>query len=121
MWASLCPDRVTDSKEDPLAAKLIALYTKPADEAAFNARYFPGHADLVKQFPGLQRFEVSRGLGKDAPYWLMAEMVFADRDALMAAMGSPEVAAAVADVQEFAGDIITVQLVDELEAWEPGR
>src|SRR5688572_13561631 len=104
-----------------MAAKLIAMYTKPADEAAFNARYFPAHVDLVKKLPGLQRFEVSRGLGKDAPYWLIAEMVYADRDALMAAQGSPEVAAARADVQEFAGDIITVLLVDELESWEAGR
>ena len=105
-----------------MAAKVFAMYTKPADEAAFNARYFPGHVDLVKQIPGLQRFEVSRGLGKNAPYWLIAEMVYADRDALMAAQGSPESAAARADVQEFAGDIITVLLVDdELESWEPGR
>lgn len=104
-----------------MAAKLIAMYTKPVDEAAFNARYFPGHADLVKKLPGLQRFEVSRGLGKDAPYWLMAQMTFADRDALLAAVGSPEAKATIADVQEFAGDLVTVQLVDELESWEAGR
>jgi uncharacterized protein (TIGR02118 family) len=104
-----------------LAAKLIAMYTKPADEAAFNARYFPAHVDLVKKLPGLQRIEVSRGLGKDATYWLMAQMTFADRDALMAALGSPEAKATIADVNEFAGDIVTVQLVDELESWEAGR
>jgi uncharacterized protein (TIGR02118 family) len=103
-----------------LAAKVFAMYTKPADEEAFNARYFPGHVDLVKKIPGLQRFEVSRGLGKNAPFWLIAEMVYADRDALMAAQASPESAAARADVMEFAGDIITVLLVDdELESWEP--
>jgi uncharacterized protein (TIGR02118 family) len=103
-----------------MAAKMIAMYRRPDDEAAFNARYFPAHVHLVKKFPGLRRVEVSRGLGKDAPYWLMAEMVFENRDALMAAMGSPEVAAAVADVQEFAGDILTVMLADEVESWEPG-
>ena len=103
-----------------MAAKLIAMYRRPDDEAAFNARYFPAHVDLVKKFPGLRRVEVSRGLGKDAPYWLMAEMIFENRDTLMAAMGSPEVAAAVADVQEFAGDFLTVMLADEVESWEPG-
>lgn len=104
-----------------MAAKLIALYKKPADEAAFNARYFPDHLDLVKQLPGLLRIEVSRGLGRDAPYWMMTEMFFADRDALMAAVGSPEANATIADVQDFAGDIVTVLLVDERESWEAGR
>lgn len=104
-----------------MAAKMIAMYKRPDDEDAFNARYFPSHADLVKKLPGLQRFEVSRGLGKDAPYWMMAEMTFADRDALMSAINSPEAKATIADVQEFAGDIVSVLLVDEVESWEPGR
>ncbi|HEX5166774.1 MAG TPA: EthD family reductase [Thermomicrobiales bacterium] len=103
-----------------MAAKVIAMYKRPADEAAFNARYFTAHLDLVRKIPGLQQIEVTRGLGKEAPYWLITEMTYADRDALMAATGSPESAAARADVQEFAADIITVVMVDELETWEPG-
>lgn len=103
-----------------MAAKLIAMYKRPDDEDAFKARYFPDHLDLVKQLPGLQRIEVSRGLGRDAPYWMMTQMTFADRDALMAAVGSPEAKATMDDVQEFAGDIVTVMLSDELETWEAG-
>jgi len=103
-----------------MAAKLIAMYTRPADEQAFNARYFPGHVDLVKKLPGLQRIDISRGLGKDAPYWLMAQMTFADRDAMMAALATPEAKATTDDVQEFAGDIVSILLVDEVESWEPG-
>ena len=103
-----------------MAAKVIAMYTRPADEEAFKARYFPAHVDLVKKLPGLQRIEVSRGLGKDAPYWMMAEMTFENRDALMAAVGSDEAKVTIADAQEFAGDILTVMLADEMESWEPG-
>ena len=104
-----------------MAAKLIAMYKRPSDEAAFNARYFPDHLNLVKQLPGVQRVEVSRGLGREAPYWMLTEMTFANRDALLAAVGSPEANATNADVQEFAGDVVTVLLVDELESWEVGK
>lgn len=103
-----------------MAARLIAMYKRPDDEAAFNARYFPAHVDLVKQLPGLQKVEISRGLGREAPYWQMTQMTFADRDALMAAVNSPEAKATIDDVQEFAGDIVTVLLVDDLDTWEPG-
>ncbi len=104
-----------------MAAKMIAMYTRPADEDAFNARYFPGHLDLVKQLPGLQRIEVSRVMGRDATYWMVNEMIFADRDALMVAVNSPEAKATMVDVQEFAADISTVLLADERESWEPGQ
>jgi len=103
-----------------MVARLIAMYKRPADEEAFNARYFPTHLDLVKQLPGLQRVEVMRGLGRDAPYWMMTQMTFENRDALMAAVGSPEASATIADVEEFAGDIVTILLADERESWEPG-
>ena len=103
-----------------MAAKMIALYKRPADEEAFRARYFPGHLDLVKTMPGLQRVEVSRGMGRDAPYWMVTAMTFENRDALMAAANSPEAAAVLSDVQEFATDIVTVMLADQIEAWELG-
>ncbi len=43
-------------------AKLIALYKKPADSAAFDAHYFATHIPLAKKVPGLRRYEVSTGL-----------------------------------------------------------
>ena len=42
-------------------AKLIALYKKPADVAAFNEYYFATHVPLAKKVPGLRSSEVSTG------------------------------------------------------------
>jgi uncharacterized protein (TIGR02118 family) len=42
-------------------AKLVALYKKPADAAAFEAYYFGTHAPIAKKVPGLRRCEVSAG------------------------------------------------------------
>lgn len=42
-------------------AKLIALYRKPADSAAFDRHYFSVHVPLAKTIPGLRGYEVSTG------------------------------------------------------------
>lgn len=103
----------------PTGAKLVVLYRTPADPAAFDARYFEGHLPLVRRFPGLRCLTVSRGMGRDAPYYLMAEMQFDSADDLKACLRSPEAAAAVADVQEFAADIVTVLPLVTAEVWDP--
>ena len=45
--------------------KLVALYSKPEDPAAFEKHYAEVHRPLVERIPGLSRLVVSRGL--DAP------------------------------------------------------
>jgi len=42
-------------------AKLIVLYKKPADTAAFDAYYKATHAPLAKKIPGLRGYEISEG------------------------------------------------------------
>jgi uncharacterized protein (TIGR02118 family) len=102
-----------------MGTKLIALYTQPNDPEAFEKRYFEGHVPFVKKLPGIRGVEISRGRGKDAPYYLMAEMAFDSVDDLRAALRSPEMAATAADVQEFAGDLLTIFQVETLDFWEP--
>ncbi len=89
--------------------KLVALYKKPADVAAFEKHYTEVHAPLAKKMPGLRRMEVCRFTGSpggEPKFYLMAEIYFDSGDALKAALGSPEGKAAGKDVMGFAGDLI---------------
>lgn len=91
--------------------KLIALYKKPADPAAFDKRYFDVHAPLAAKMPGLRKMEVARCYGApggEPRFYLQAEMYFDSKDALAAALSSPEGKAAGKDVMSFAGDLITM-------------
>jgi uncharacterized protein (TIGR02118 family) len=90
-------------------ASVLALYKKPADPAAFDAYYRDHHAPLAKTLPGLLSYTIGRG-GDKEPYYLVAILTFESPAALGAALGSPEGAAIVADLQKFAQagvDILT--------------
>ncbi len=97
--------------------KLIVLYGQPTDPAAFDAHYFSTHADLVAKMPGVQRFEAAKcgSLdGSTSPYYLQAELWFADEAALQACLASPEGAAAAGDVPNFASGGATMLTGDVL-------
>jgi uncharacterized protein (TIGR02118 family) len=97
--------------------KLIALYAKPEDPAAFEKHYTEVHRPLVERIPGLSRLVLSRGLeapwGAPSPYYLMAEMHFADEATFKAAMASPENAACGKDLRKFAANNVTLMVVRE--------
>ncbi len=92
--------------------KLIALYARPADPAAFDRHYRQTHLPLVQAWPGLRRLEVARVVGMpgggEPPYYLIAEMSFDDMDALRSALRSPQGRAAADDVQRFAAGLVTL-------------
>lgn len=96
--------------------KLIALYRQPADVDAFLKHYQEVHLPLVAKTPGLLRTEINRvtaaPMGGEPPYFLIAEMVFADQDSFDAAMKSPENRAAGKDLMGFARDIVTLLVAD---------
>jgi len=86
--------------------KLVALYSKPDDVAAFEKHYTEIHAPLAKKMPGLKKLEVSHMTGSpggEPKFYMMAEMYFESKEAMMAALGSPEGKAAAKDVMGFAG------------------
>lgn len=87
-------------------AKLIALYKKPADVAAFDAYYFSIQVPLAKTIPGLRRYEVSVGpvatLQGESPFHLAAILSFDSRNAIQQALASPEGKATAADLANFA-------------------
>ena len=90
--------------------KLIALYRKPEDTAEFDKHYDNVHTPLVKKYPGLQKLEITRITGApigETKYYLMAEMYFDNKDAMDAALASPEGKAVTRDLMSFAADLIT--------------
>jgi uncharacterized protein (TIGR02118 family) len=98
--------------------KFIAAYRTPADTAAFDAHYQSVHTPLVKKIPGLAQLVVNRGFsppwGGEAPYYLIAEMHFADEPSFTAAMSSPENKAAGRDLRGFAKDLVTMGTMVEI-------
>ncbi len=91
--------------------KLIALYRKPADPAAFDEHYRTIHTPLVRKYPGLRKLEITRITGApigDTKFHLMAEMYFDSKETMNAAMASQEGKAVARDLMSFAADVVTV-------------
>ncbi len=101
-----------------MTVKLVVLYTQPDDPDAFDEHYLGVHAPLVENVPGLQRFEGARLVaaadGGEQTYFRIAELWFADQDALQAGLGSDEGKATAADYQQIAppGSRMFVAVVD---------
>jgi uncharacterized protein (TIGR02118 family) len=96
--------------------KLVALYQQPTDPATFDDAYFQTHLPLIKLVPGLERTVISRfkrTVMGDGPY-LMAEMYFADEEALKSAMRSPEMAVAGENLDGFAKGLVSLMFTEEL-------
>lgn len=96
-------------------SKLVALYKQPADAAAFDKAYFETHLPLIEKVPGLQSTQITRftrNVMGDG-YYLMAEMYFAEEGALKAAMKSPEMAAAGANLDSFAKGLYSLLFAAE--------
>ena len=101
-----------------MPVKLVVLYTQPEDADAFDEHYLGVHAPLVDNIPGLQRFEGARIVaapdGGEQTFFRIAELWFADHDALGAALGSAEGQATAKDFAQIAppGSRMFVAAVD---------
>jgi uncharacterized protein (TIGR02118 family) len=76
--------------------KITVQYFDPADGDDFVTAYRERHVPLVQAVPGLERFTISLPHDDGAPY-LVAELWFADGDALGTAGASAEMAVVRAD------------------------
>jgi uncharacterized protein (TIGR02118 family) len=99
--------------------KLVAIYAAPKDPEAFEKAYIEEHIPLIKKVPGLLDLQVVKltrvVVGNRAPY-MLATMTFADKDALKAAMNSPEMAAAGESLDSFAKGMYTLCFGEGKEA-----
>lgn len=97
--------------------KLIALYRKPADPAAFDRAYNDTHVPLVKKIPNLRRIEISRVTGTprgEPEYYLVAQLYFDDKAAMDAAMVSPENMEAGKNLAGFARGLGTFLFAEDV-------
>ena len=100
-------------------SKMLVIYRKPADPAAFDNHYFATHVPLAKQLPGLRNYRVSRGpivgrMTPEAPY-MIATLHFDSMAAMQAAFATEVGKACAADRRVFAPDDAdaTMLLFDE--------
>jgi len=92
--------------------KITVLYGRPADAGVFEDYYTRTHIPIAARIPGVARKEFTRFLagpdGSRPAYYRMVELYFASEAHLHAALGSPEVQAAIADIPNFATGGATV-------------
>ena len=91
--------------------KLVALYRRPADTAAFDRHYSERHIPLIKKIPGLRTLEITSITGApigEPKFYLMAEMHYDSVEAMNAANASPEGKAAARDLMSFAAETVTL-------------
>ncbi len=102
-----------------MTVKLVVLYAQPEDADAFNRHYLDVHVPLVSKIPGLQRFESGRISaavdGGEHTYSRLAELYFADQEALGKGIASAEGKATAADYQQIAppGSRMFVEELDD--------
>ena len=86
--------------------RLIALYSTPDDTDAFDTHYRDVHSAIVARYPNLRDVRLSKLVGvggRDAAYYLMAEMSFDTATDLDAALMSEAGAESAKDLRNFAG------------------
>ncbi|SRR6266516_2646956 len=94
--------------------RIVSLHGQPDDPAEFD-RYYRGiHTPLVQRIPGVRNIRFGHVLGtKDGappPYYLVSDVYFDDAAALEAAQSTAEMAAALADVPNFATGGVTIMV-----------
>jgi uncharacterized protein (TIGR02118 family) len=97
-------------------AKVIAMYKRPVDPAAFDRYYYATHVPIAKKIPGLRHYEVTSGpvttLDGPSPYHLVALLSFDSLAAIQAALGTPEGQATAADLGNFATGGVDLYIAD---------
>jgi len=90
---------------------LTVCYGHPADPAKFDDYYMSTHKPLAEKMPGVLSYTIRHVASLDdsaPPYFLIAELAFESAAAMGVGLSSPEGAAAVADVPNFADGGVTM-------------
>jgi uncharacterized protein (TIGR02118 family) len=88
-----------------MTAKLIALWGRPKDAEGFDHHYRTVHLELVKRWPNLQSYTVTRLTGSptggEVPYYQIFEATFPSEHHLEEALRSPAMADAGKDAMDM--------------------
>ena len=97
-------------------AKVIAMYKRPVDPAAFDRYYHATHVPIARKIPGLRHYEITSGpvttLEGPAPYHPIAMLTFDSLAAIQTALGTPEGQATAADLSNFATGGVDLYIAD---------
>ena len=100
-------------------AKLVALYKKPQDTAAFDRHYSSVHLPLARKIPTMLSYEISTGEiasgSGESPYHLVAMLEFESMAAIQHALATPEGQATAADLDNFAQAGVEMLMFDSKE------
>ena len=100
-------------------AKLVALYKKPQDTAAFDRHYSSVHLPLARKIPTMLSYEISTGEiasgSGESPYHLVAMLEFESMAAIQHALATPEGQATAADLDNFAQAGVELLMFDTKE------
>lgn len=98
-------------------ARMVTIFVKPTDVAAFDKHYFETHVPLAKKLPGLRKYEVSRGpimtRGGVSDFHLVSILHFDSLDAIKTAFVSPIGQECGADRRHLAADGDALMLLFE--------
>jgi uncharacterized protein (TIGR02118 family) len=99
-----------------LVMRIVSLHGWPDDPNEFDRYYRDVHTPLVQRIPGVRNIRYGKALttndAERSPYYLVSDVYFDDAEALEAARGTPEMAAALADVPNFASGGVTIMLCE---------
>jgi uncharacterized protein (TIGR02118 family) len=104
-----------------VTARLIVLYRTPDDPAAFDAHYRDVHTPIVRRYPKLRDFRLTKAdgvAGRPPDYYLLAEMGFDSRADLEAALASDAGRESGRDLRNFASAGTTLLIVDDDRAFD---
>jgi uncharacterized protein (TIGR02118 family) len=105
-----------------MLTRIVSLHGHPDDPGKFERYYRDVHTPLVQRIPGVRNIRFGRVIGtgdnSPSPYYLVSDVYFDDAAALEAAEGTAEMAAALADVPNFAAGGVTIMFC-EYEDFSP--
>jgi uncharacterized protein (TIGR02118 family) len=98
-------------QESMAMTRLLVLYGRPEDPAAFDQYYREVHIPLAKKMKGLKKWTVGKVQGtpdgEASDYYYVADLYGDSREELEAIFQTPEGQAAVDDVPKFASGGVT--------------
>ncbi|MGN6388083.1 MAG: EthD family reductase [Burkholderiaceae bacterium] len=97
--------------------KLTVLYGHPADPAAFEKYYLGTHLPLAGKIQGIRRTEFTKVSGAadggKPAFYRIAELWFDSPEHMQKVMSTPEAAATLADIPNFATGGVTTLVSQE--------
>ena len=89
-------------------ARMVVIYKKPDDVAAFERHYYEIHVPMAKRLPGIRKYEVSQGpiMSPAGPSeaWLVGTLHFDSLTAMRDAFASEVGIECAADRRAYAPD-----------------